>query len=67
MISAVMNLFLLPFKFVLLLIEILGRTLAIIVGLVFFSLGAFLCILGPLILVGAPLCLLSGILVLKAL
>ena len=67
MVSALINLLLLPLKFVMVLIEILGRTLAIIIGLIFFSIGALLCIAGPLIIIGAPLCLLSAILVYKAL
>ena len=66
MVSALMNLFLLPFKFVALVLEVLGRGLAIAVGLVFFGIGALLCLLGPLIIIGAPLCLISALLVVKA-
>jgi len=61
------DLLLLPLKFVLCLIELLGRTLAIIIGLIGFGGGAMLCLMGPLILIGAPICLLSAILVIKAL
>ncbi|MGC9329590.1 MAG: hypothetical protein ACP5I1_18285 [Candidatus Hinthialibacter sp.] len=67
MLSAIGQILLLPIKLVLWIIEILGRTLALIVGLVFFGIGALLCFLGPLILIGAPLCLLSALLVIKAL
>ena len=67
MARALTNLLLLPFKLAVLLIEILGRTLAVVVGLLFFGLGALLCLLPPLILIGAPLCLLSAIVVIKAL
>jgi len=55
-----------PFKLALFFIELLGRTLAILVGCVFFGLGALLCFAGPLIVIGAPLCLVSAILVIKA-
>jgi hypothetical protein len=48
-------------------LEILGRTFAVVLGLVFFGIGALLCCLPPLILIGAPLCLLSAVLVVKAL
>ena len=67
MARAFANLLLLPFKIAVLVIEILGRTLAVIVGLLLFGLGALLCLLPPLILIGAPLCLLSAIVVVKAL
>lgn len=61
------DLFLLPFKFVLCIIELLGRTLALIIGSIGFGCGALLCLMGPLILFGAPICLLSALLVIKAL
>jgi len=67
MISTLAHLLLLPVQFVLLIIELVGRTLAIFLGLGLFGLGALLCIMGPLILIGAPLCLLSALLVIKAL
>ncbi|MBI1390454.1 MAG: hypothetical protein GC154_18615 [bacterium] len=57
----------LPIKFALALIEMLGRTLALIIGLGLFGLGALMCIIPPFILIGAPLCLLSAIIVIKAL
>jgi len=59
------ELFLLPFKLAALLIELLGRTIAVVAGLVAFGAGALMC-LSPLILLGAPLCLLSAIVVVKA-
>ena len=67
MIHVLFSLFILPFKLAFLLIELLGRTLALVVGLVFFGIGALLCVIPPFILIGAPLCLLSGIVVVKAL
>ncbi len=67
MIHVLVSLFMLPFKLAFLLIELLGRTLALVVGLVFFGIGALLCLIPPFILIGAPLCLLSGIVVVKAL
>lgn len=67
MIQALGTLVLLPFKLAFLIIELLGRTLAVVVGLVFFGIGALLCLVPPLVLVGAPLCLLSAIVVVKAL
>jgi len=67
MTNALINMFLLPFKLVALLLEILGRGLAVVLGLMAFAAGAFLCCLGPFVILGAPLCLLSGILVYKAL
>ena len=67
MVSALLELILLPIKFVIVLLELLGRTMGILTGLVFFGIGAMLCMSGILILVGAPLCLLSAILVIKAL
>ena len=60
------DLLLLPFKLALFLLELLGRTLAIAVGLAGFGIGALLCFLGPLVIFGAPLCLISAILVAKA-
>ena len=59
-------LLLFPFKLALFFLELLGRTLAIGAGLVCFGIGALLCFLGPLIVIGAPVCLLSAILVIKA-
>lgn len=61
----------LPFQFVFLLVEFLGRALVIFTGLGLFGIGAFLCVIGiPLlgipIIIGAPLCLFSGLLVAKA-
>lgn len=67
MIHVLFSLFMLPFSLALLLIELLGRTLALVVGLAFFGIGALLCLIPPFILIGAPLCLLSAILVIKAL
>jgi hypothetical protein len=67
MAHAIATLILLPFKIAALLLEILGRTFAVVLGLVFFGIGALLCCLPPLILIGAPLCLLSAVLVVKAL
>lgn len=67
MISAIVSLFLLPFRLALLLVEIVGRTIALLIGLMLFGIGAVLCLIPPLILIGAPLCLLSGIIVFKAL
>ncbi len=67
MASLLFDLITLPIKFILALIELLGRTLAVIVGLGMFGFGAMLCLLGPFILIGAPICLLSAILVIKAL
>ncbi|MCG3199257.1 MAG: hypothetical protein GHCLOJNM_03767 [bacterium] len=61
------SILLLPFKLALLLIELLGRTVALVLGLIFFGIGALMCLVPPLILIGAPLCLLSGIIVVKAL
>ncbi len=65
--DALMNLLLLPFRIVAFLLEMLGRTLALIIGLICFGLGALLCTLGPLVIIGAPICLLSILLVVKAL
>lgn len=67
MVSIIVNLFLLPIQFVLLIIELVGRTVALILGLGLFGFGALLCLMGPLIIIGAPLCLLSALLVIKAL
>lgn len=67
MASVLFEIITLPIKFVLALIEFLGRTLAIFVGLGLFGFGALLCMLGPFIIIGAPLCLLSAIIVIKAL
>lgn len=61
------SILMLPFKLALLLIELLGRTVALVLGLAFFGIGALMCLVPPLILFGAPLCLLSGIIVVKAL
>ena len=66
MLDLIKTILLFPFKLALFLLELLGRTLAIVVGLGFFGFGALLCFLGPLIVVGAPVCLLSAILVIKA-
>ncbi|MBN2327079.1 MAG: hypothetical protein JXR73_07980 [Candidatus Omnitrophica bacterium] len=67
MLSAIGQILLLPVKLVLVIIELLGRTLALFLGLVFFGIGALLCFMGPFIVIGAPLCLLSALLVIKAL
>lgn len=68
MINALFQLLLLPIKLALVLIEVLGRTLAILLGLGMFGFGAFVSVLfPPFILIGAPLCLLGLILVFKAL
>jgi hypothetical protein len=61
-----LDLVMLPFKLALFLLELLGRTVAIVVGLVFVGIGALLCLLGPLVIIGAPLCLIGAILVIKA-
>ena len=66
MISAIGKLLWLPFQLVFLMIELVGRTFAIFIGLGLFGIGAFLCLIPPLILIGAPLCLFSGLLVAKA-
>lgn len=67
MASALFELLTLPIKFALKLIEVLGRTMAIIIALGFFGLGALMCLVPPFIIFGAPLCLLSAIVVIKAL
>lgn len=67
MIQALLSLLMLPFRLALLLIEIVGLTLALLIGLVLFGIGALMCLVPPLILIGAPLCLLSAVLVFKAL
>jgi hypothetical protein len=67
MAHALMTLILLPFKAAALLLELVGRTLAIVFGLSFFGIGALLCCVPLLIVIGAPLCLLSAVLVVKAL
>ncbi|MBE7560288.1 hypothetical protein HS125_15645 [bacterium] len=64
--SAMGRILLFPVRLALALIELLGRTLALLLGLIFFGVGAFLCFLGPLMIVGAPLALLGLILVIKA-
>lgn len=56
-----------PFRLAAMLIELLGRTVAVVAGLVAFGLGALLCQVPLLILLGAPLCLLGVIVVVKAL
>ena len=56
-----------PFQAAAWLIELLGRTIAIVMGLIGFGVGALLCQATLLILIGAPLCLLSAILIVKAL
>ncbi len=66
MIELLKTLILFPFKLALFILEVLGRTLAIFIGCVFFGIGALLCFLGPLIVLGAPVCLVSAILVIKA-
>lgn len=71
MFSVLGKLLWLPFQLLFLLVELLGRTLVIFIGLGLFGIGAFLCIIGiPLfgipIIIGAPLCLISGLLVAKA-
>lgn len=66
MLELLRTVILFPFKLALFLLELLGRTLAILIGSVFFGLGALLCFLGPLIVIGAPICLISAILVIKA-
>ena len=67
MARALTHLLLLPFKIAVFLIEVLGRTLAVVFGLLIFGVGALLCLAPPLILIGAPLCLVSAIVVIKAL
>lgn len=66
MFSILTKLFFLPIKFVLLIVELLGRTVALVLGLGVFGVGALFCLMGPFVLIGAPLCLLSGLLVAKA-
>lgn len=66
MLKAIGQLLLLPFRVAALMIEILGRGLAIVAGLAAFGMGALLCLIPPLTLIGAPLCLLSAIVVVKA-
>lgn len=65
--TLLVDVLLFPFKLAVLIIEVLGRSLAVLIGLIAFGIGAVLCMLGPLILIGAPLCLLSAIVVIKAL
>ena len=60
-------LLLLPFRIAAWLIVALGRTVAVVLGLVLLGLGAVLCYIPPLALIGAPLCLISAIVVIKAL
>jgi hypothetical protein len=72
MFNALGKLLWLPFQLMFLLVEILGRTLVIFIGLGLFGIGAFLCVIGiPLlgipIIIGAPMCLFSGLLVAKVL
>lgn len=64
--SAVAKVLFLPIRFALFVIEVLGRTVALFLGLALFGLGAFFCFLGPLVILGAPLVLLGLILVFKA-
>ncbi len=64
--SAVGKVLLFPFRLALFVVELLGRTLALILGLVLFGVGAFFCFLGPLVILGAPLVLLGLILVVKS-
>lgn len=66
MLKAIGQLLLLPFRLAALMIEILGRGLAIVAGLAAFGIGALLLLVPPFTLVGAPLCLLSAIVVVKA-
>jgi hypothetical protein len=66
MLKAIGQLLLLPFRLAALIIEILGRGLAIVAGLAAFGIGALLFLVPPFTLVGAPLCLLSAIVVVKA-
>jgi hypothetical protein len=56
-----------PFKAAACLIEIVGRTLAVMAGLIGFGIGALCCLSSVFIIIGAPLCLLSSIVVIKAL
>ena len=58
---------LLPFRMAAALIEGLGRTIAIVTGLAGFGFGALLCLFPLFVLIGAPLCLISAIVVVKAL
>lgn len=67
MASVLFDLITLPFKFALALVEFFGRTLAVFIGLGMFGFGALFCMLGPFILIGAPMCLLGAIIVIKAL
>jgi hypothetical protein len=67
MFHVIFTILLMPFKLAVLLLELLGRSLALMIGLIFFGIGALLCMIPFMILIGAPLCLLSGILVIKAL
>ena len=61
------DLLMIPVRLAVLLVEIFGRTVVVALGLVAFGVGFVLCNLPFLGLVGAPMCLLSGILVAKAL
>jgi hypothetical protein len=63
----VTSILLLPFRIAGFLLEMLGRFLAIVFGLFLFGVGALFCLLPPLILIGAPMCLVGAILVFKAL
>lgn len=67
MFQVLIDLLMVPFKIAALLIEAIGRTLAIIAGLALFGIGALLCTIPLLIIFGAPLCLLGAIIVVKAL
>lgn len=60
------NILLLPFRLAALLLEFLGRSLAVFVGLAMIGFGALLCALGPTIILGAPLCFVGAIVVIKA-
>ncbi len=66
MLSALKELLLLPIKLVVILLELLGRTLGIIIGLALVGIGALFCSMGILIILGAPLCLLGVLMVVKA-
>ncbi|MBN1517635.1 hypothetical protein JXA32_13815 [Candidatus Sumerlaeota bacterium] len=56
-----------PFQLAVKVIELIGRTAAVIVGLTGFGLGALSCLFPPFVVIGAPAMLICGIIVIKAL
>jgi hypothetical protein len=55
-----------PFKIAAWCLATLGRTAALVGGLIGFGIGALCCSSWLLIIIGAPLCLISAIVVVKA-